>query len=145
MRALRPVNVSPKHMTYCNPPQLSQCCIVFVLPVSDQYPQKTHHQHERRWPSVLYAANVAPSRNLAKLVVAVAAVLGSKAAEVLGTQDFSTRGTRVYMPAKREHGPEQPSTNGKTLLNKKTLTLLMVMAKLILKVPLRPPHRSLSH
>ena len=116
-------------MTYCNPPQLSQCCIVFVLSVSDQYPQKTHHQHERRRPSGPYAANVAPSQNLAKLVVAVAAVLGSKAAEALATQDFSTRGTRAYRPAKHGHGPAQPSASRQTLLDKKALTLLMVLAR----------------
>ena len=104
-RAWRPVNVSPKHMTYCNPPQLSQCCIVFVLSVSDQYPQKTHHQHERRRLSVPYAANVAPSQNLANLVVAVAAVLGSKAVEVLVTQNFTTRGTGVSRPVKHDHNP----------------------------------------
>ena len=60
-----------------------------------------HRQSQRRL-SVLYAPNAAPWRNLGNAVVAVAAVRGSKAAEVLATQDFGTRGTRAHMPAK--HG-----------------------------------------
>ena len=53
-----------------------------------------------------YAANAVPSVNLGKVVVVVAAVPGSKTVEVLVTQDFSTRGTRAYTPAKHGHdGP----------------------------------------
>ena len=87
-------------------------CFLFV----SFFLTRKHNQAQRR-PSVSYAANVAPSQNLAKRVVAVAAVLGLKAAEALGTQDFSTRGTRAYKPAKHGHGPEQSLTNGGNLLN----------------------------
>ena len=54
----------------------------------------------------------------------VAAVPGSKTVEVVVpvTQDFSTRGTRAYRPAKQ-------SISGKTLFNKKALTLLMVLTR----------------
>ena len=61
----------------------------------------THQQPRQRSP-VLYAPNAAPSGNLAKPVVAVAAVLGSETAEVLVTQNVVTRGTRASGPAK--HG-----------------------------------------
>ena len=43
------------------------------------------HQQPRRRPSVPHVLNAAPSRNLVKPVVAVAAVLGSETAEVLVT------------------------------------------------------------
>ena len=60
----------------------------------------------------------------------VAAVLGSKTVEVLGIQDyFSTHGTREHRHAKHGHSPESPSVSGKALLNKKALTLLMVIAR----------------
>ena len=60
------------------------------------------HQQLRRLPSVQYAPNVAPSRNPGKQVVVVAAVLGLGTAEVLGTRNFFTRGTKAPRPAK--HG-----------------------------------------
>ena len=54
----------------------------------------------------MYAVNVAPSRNLGKEVVVVAVVLGSKTVELMITQDFSTLGTRAYIPAKHGDSPE---------------------------------------
>ena len=66
---------------------------------------KNHHQPRRRRPSLRYAPNAASSRNLGKAVVAVAAVRGSKAVEVLVRQDFSTLGTRACMPVKHGDSP----------------------------------------
>ena len=63
----------------------------------------------------------------------VATVPGSTTVEVLVTQDFNTRGTKVYRPVKHGHGLVHPSTSEKTLLKKKALNLPMVMTKLILK------------
>merc|ERR1712032_1634347 len=54
-----------------------------------------------------HAPDAAPLGNLAKAVVAVAEVLGSKPAEVLVTQNVSARGTRVSRPAKHDHSPRQ--------------------------------------
>ena len=88
------------------------------------------HQQPRRRASLRYAQNAAPSRNLGKIVVVVGAVPGSKTAGVPVIPDFNTRGTRVCRPAKKDgDSPEQLPTSGRTLLNKKILTLLMVMAR----------------
>ena len=99
------------------------------------------HKQARRRPLVSYVPNAAPSRNLGKAVVAVAAVLGSKTVEALVTQDFSTRGTRAYMPAKHRDSPGQPSVSRQTLLNKKVLTLPMALARWSLRESSRPPNR----
>ena len=48
-----------------------------------------------------------PSRNPAKLVVVVAAVLGSETVEVLGTPNSVTRGTRASRSVKHEHSPRE--------------------------------------
>ena len=62
---------------------------------------------------------MAPSENLGKAVVAVTEVLGIKAAEVLVTQSFTIRGTRVSRPAKHGYSPRQPLViNEKTVTNK---------------------------
>ena len=60
------------------------------------------HQQSRRRQLVPHALNVAPSRNLGKAVVAVAAVLGLETAEVLVTQKkLVTPGMRASRPAKQ--------------------------------------------
>ena len=56
----------------------------------------------RQHPPVAHALSVASSRNPAKRVVVVAAVLGLEIAEVLASRDVITRGTRVFGLAK--HG-----------------------------------------
>ena len=56
-----------------------------------------------------YAANVAASENLGKLVAVLAVVLGSESAEVLVTPSFVTRGTRASRPAKHGHSLRQHS------------------------------------
>ena len=58
----------------------------------------------------------------------VAAVPGSKNVEalVMVTQDFITHGLREYSPAKHGHSP---SVSKEMLLNKKELSLLMVLAR----------------
>ena len=59
----------------------------------------------------------------------VAAVPGSKIVEVMLTQDFITRGTRAYSPAKHGNSPGLPLVSRKTLLSEKELALLMVLAR----------------
>ena len=66
--------------------------------------------------------NVVSSKNLTKLVVAVAVVLGSEIVEVLVMQNFFTHGTRESRPAKHGHSPRQSSSNIQMLLKKKGLT-----------------------
>ena len=56
-------------------------------------------------------------------------VPGYETVGVLATQDFSTRGTRAYRPAKHGHSPGQPSLSRDMLLNKEAWTLLMVLAR----------------
>ena len=68
-----------------------------------------HPRQTRRLSPFLYASDAAPSRNLAKGVVVVLELLGSKSAEVLVTQNFTTRGPRVSRPVKHDHSPSQSS------------------------------------
>ena len=64
--------------------------VFYYMPLTNadaQYPQG------REFP--LYAPNAASPRNLAKVVVAAAVVLGLETAEILVTQHLVTRGTRA--------------------------------------------------
>ena len=67
---------------------------------------KSPKQTQRRSP-LPYVPDVAASVNLAKGVVAVAEVLGSTPVEVLATQNFTTRGPRVFAPANYDYSPRQ--------------------------------------
>ena len=58
------------------------------------------HQQPRRQQAYLYALNAVLSRNPARLVVAVALVLGFETVEVLVTQKFVTRGSKASWPAR---------------------------------------------
>ena len=87
------------------------------------------YQQPRRRQSVRYAANAASLGNLGKAVAAVAEVPGSKTVEALVTQDFSTRGTMACRPVKHGHNLRYPSVSGKTLINKETSVLLMVLKR----------------
>ena len=69
------------------------------------------HLQPRRRQAYPHAPNAVLSENPARLVVAVAAVLGSETAEVLVTQKFITRGTRASRPAKHGRSPRDPSAS----------------------------------
>ena len=69
-------------------------------------PHKTPRQTRQRRSPFPYAPDAAPSRNLAKLVVAVAEVLGSETAEVLVTPSLITRGTRASRSVKHGQSPK---------------------------------------
>ena len=73
-------------------------CFLFLWPILTY-----KHRQPRRRQAYPYAPNAAPSANLARLVVAPVAVLGSVTAEVVATRNFVTRGTRVFWPAKDGH------------------------------------------
>ena len=75
------------------------------------------HQQPRRRPQVPYAPNVAPSRNLGKVVVVVAAVLGPETVEVLVTPNLVTRGTRASRSAKHGRSPRELLGDSQTRLN----------------------------
>ena len=128
MRAWRSANVSPRLIHVVIHYDSVNVIAFFIFSVFDQCPHKNHHQPRRR-PSLRYAPNVAPSRNLEKTVVVVAAVPGSKAVEVLATQDFGTRGPRAYRHAKHGHSSGQRSAIRKMLLSTKALSLLMVLTR----------------
>ena len=99
------------------------------------------HQSSPQRSPVPYAPNAAPSENLAKAVVAVTEVLGSKTAEVQVTQTLITRGMRALRRAKHGRSPRQPSASRQTL-RYKAITLLMVLAWQTPKQsPRRPPRQ----
>ena len=78
----------------------------------------SQHQQPRRRSSAPRVPNAAPSVKPEKSVVAVAEVLGSATAEVLGTRNPITRGTRASGYAKHGRSPRQPSANNsRTLVN----------------------------
>ena len=70
------------------------------------------HQQPRRRLSGPDAQNVAPSENLAKLVVAAAEVPGTEIVEVMVTQKLSTHGTAASRPAKHGSSLTQPPATG---------------------------------
>ena len=111
------------------------CAKRFLFRFFDQS-SNLKYQQSRRRQSFLHAPSAVPSRNLAKSVVAVAVVLGSKTAEVLVAQTSITRGSRASRPAQHGRGPNQPSVNRPTPL-KKTWTLQMALSQRIPK-RLRP-------
>ena len=65
----------------------------------------------------LYALNAELSRNPARLVAVVAAVLGFETAEVGVTPSLVTRGLRVSGPAKHGRSRRQATINGYPVLN----------------------------
>ena len=83
-------------------------------------------QQPRRRLSVPFAPHVSPSVNPAKRVVVVAAALGLGTAEVLATQKLSTRGTRVFGPAKHGDSPKQREAS--SFNNKNAMNLLTILA-----------------
>ena len=68
---------------------------------------------------VLDAPNVASSRNLGKLVVAVAAVLGSNNADMLVTPSLVTRGMKASRFAQHKRSPREALANNWMLPNKR--------------------------
>ena len=81
----------------------------------------------------LYAANAAKLINLAKLVVAVAAVLGSETAEVMVATNTITRGLTVFRPAKDGQSPRVPPRHVSRYaqLNQKVMLLLSLLMMFI--------------
>ena len=75
-----------------------------------------YYQSRRRRPLSPYAINVAPSRNLEKAVVVVAAVLGSETVEVPATPSSVTRGTRASGSAKHGRSPRELAADSQTRL-----------------------------
>ena len=97
------------------------------------------HQQSRQRPSASYAPNVVSSRNPAEVLVVAAVVLGSKTVVELATQSLVIPGTRESKPAKHGCSPSQRSTSSYRLLDKKTLSLPMVMPRYISKQLSRLP------
>ena len=85
--------------------------ICFLWPT----PLHIKHQQAVRPPSVPCVPNAAPSGNLVKTVVAVATVLGSETAELLGMQNSVSRGTGASRLAKHGRGWRQSGVNNHTL------------------------------
>ena len=83
-----------------------------------------HQQARRRRPSLSDVPLAAPSVNLVKRVVAVAAVLGSETAEVLTTRNCIARGMRGSRPAK--HGFAPRLTRRRVLINTQSTAFITV-------------------
>ena len=80
----------------------------FLLCMLDQC--SLEHQQTRRRESALYALNADQSINLARVVVVVAAVLGSKTVDLVVTQNFITHGMRAFKSAQRHGGSSKQSS-----------------------------------
>ena len=110
-RAWRHVNVSSKLTVYYScilvPTKATAMTVKSLLSLYVLTNATSKHRQTRRLSASPHAPDAAPSRNLVKTVVAVAAVLGSKTVEVLVTQNFSTHGMRVSRLAKHDHNPRQ--------------------------------------
>ena len=83
----------------------------------------------RRRSAFPYASDAVSSRNLAKPVVAVTAVLGTETAELQATRNFLTRGPRASRRAKHGRSPREASAGSQRLLEGKGLVLLMELTR----------------
>ena len=68
---------------------------------------------------------MASSRNLGKVVVVAAVVLGSKAVDVKGTPSSVTRGTTAFRYAAHGHSPKELAGDSQTRINDLTLPVVL--------------------